>query len=967
MRTTLLALGLGAVLALMAVITARQVGQVEAVAAPAPKAVEAGGWHTCVLTAGGGVKCWGENSFGQLGDGTSGTDRLSPVDVCASGSGPSCEPLTGVTAVSPGLDHTCALIDDGTVRCWGSNLYGKLGDGTTTTRVNPVVVCASGSGPGCPPLTGVVQISASQTKTCAVIGTYPNGGAVKCWGADYEFGTSSLPFFVCESGTGPTCSGGVPLFGAKEVAVEWSHACALLHTGQVRCWGGNFDGQLGDGTTNDSNPLTTTCNIGCSGPLTDVAEIDVGGSHSCALLSTGKVVCWGENSIGQIGDGTFTQRLSPVQVCASGSGAGCSGGSPLTGAVTLDLQSMGCVVHFGTGGLCWGDGAANPVVSSPANITGFTSLTVGADHRCGLLSDGTVWCWGENGSGQVGVGTTESPWDDPVMVRGFAFEGGTSFTGIGAQGASCGRLAAGGLKCWGLNWSGQGGYGTYGTTEDLLNPVDVCASGSGSDCPAAGGFTQVAPGLVHTCALTEYYPYGGAVQCWGDGSHGQLGDGMTYSWRASPGYVCEAGTGPTCTGGYAFLGFKEISSGRYHTCGLRHDGTVWCWGGNFEGQLGNISTTDSGHPVQVCADSKFCFPLAGVIALSSGHRHTCALLSDGTVRCWGDNWTGQLGDGTSVNRSFAQPVCNAPGSGAACTGGSVLSGVIGVTGGGYHSCGLLVGSIPVCWGNNSEGQLGDGTTVSRVNPVTPCAVGSWNGSTCAGGGPLDNIEKIEAGYYHTCALAQGVARCWGDNFFGAVGDGTSGNDRINPVVVCSSGSDDECVADLHLIEIAAAGDIDNPGFTCAMTSAGRARCWGLNANGNVGDGTTTNRSNSVEVDLNPLDSDGDGCGDLAEVQEGPLTQASCGQRDPKNPYDYFNPTGDGENRIDDVLMVIGQYYIDDLDANPGFWPYTSGYNPNTDRTDNPDSSQPWDLLGPNGQQRIDDVLAIIYQYFHDGG
>ena len=113
------------------------------------------------------------------------------------------------------------------------------------------------------------------------------------------------------------------------------------------------------------------------------------------------------------------------------------------------------------------------------------------------------------------------------------------------------------------------------------------------------------------------------------------------------------------------------------------------------------------------------------------------------------------------------------------------------------------------------------------------------------------------------------------------------------------------------------------------------------------------------------DADGDGCIDVAEQQSASGSQTSGGLRDETNSYDYFNPTHDGKNRIDDVLMVIGQYFDDDNDANPGLPPYVAGYNPDTDRTDDPSSAEGWDLLGPNGQQRIDDVLAIIKQYFHD--
>jgi hypothetical protein len=152
-----------------------------------------------------------------------------------------------------------------------------------------------------------------------------------------------------------------------------------------------------------------------------------------------------------------------------------------------------------------------------------------------------------------------------------------------------------------------------------------------------------------------------------------------------------------------------------------------------------------------------------------------------------------------------------------------------------------------------------------------------------------------------------------------------------------------------------------------LTSAGRLRCWGYNADYGVGDGTTTNRLTPVDVLLDLFDSDGDGCSDAAELNTDPGSQQDCGFRNPKNPFDYFNPTGDGLNRVDDIVLVLQAYFEDDNDANPGYPPYDLDYNPALDRADDPDydATQPWRMLQGDGLIRINDIVNAVNVYFHD--
>jgi alpha-tubulin suppressor-like RCC1 family protein len=242
-------------------------------------AIAAGERHTCALTMGGGVRCWGNNHDGELGDGTR-TDRVTPVDVVGL--------TSGVAAIAVGWRHSCALTTNGVVKCWGNNHDGQLGDGTTVDRMMPVeVVGLSG---------GVKAIAARWRHTCALTAA----GGVKCWGGNHHG----------EVGDGTRTDRNKPVdvagltSGVKAIASGWRHICALMTTGEVKCWGSNHEGQLGDGTGIDRKaPVDVT--VVSSG----VTAIAAGGEHTCALAK-GAVLCWGENEDGQLGDGTFKSTLA---------------------------------------------------------------------------------------------------------------------------------------------------------------------------------------------------------------------------------------------------------------------------------------------------------------------------------------------------------------------------------------------------------------------------------------------------------------------------------------------------------------------------------------------------------------------------------------------------------------------------------------------------------------------------------
>jgi alpha-tubulin suppressor-like RCC1 family protein len=349
-------------------------------ASPAPAhgagavAISGGAFHTCMLTEEGGVKCWGMNSSGQLGDGTT-ENRSTPVDVVGLQS--------GVKQVSAGGIHTCALMEDSTVKCWG-NLFVDGGSDQATTP-SPVDVCADAACVG--PLSGIASLSGGFKSTCAVTTL----GTAKCWGSNMSSilgdGTdadSSVPVDVLSVG-------GVPLSGVTAVGVGTEAACALLDSGSVTCWGEH--GNLGK----DSLP----------GPT---ASIAIGHGRGCAVvLPDMSAHCWGQNNYGQLGDGTTLYR--PEAVAVTGLTAGVAsmsaGQSAHTCAVTL-AGALRCWGHnvfgqLGSHNEEFQPGAYSAVpVDVPGYDSGVVDVALGVMHTCVLMESGRVTCWGNDHWGQLG-------------------------------------------------------------------------------------------------------------------------------------------------------------------------------------------------------------------------------------------------------------------------------------------------------------------------------------------------------------------------------------------------------------------------------------------------------------------------------------------------------------------------------------------------------------------------------------
>jgi alpha-tubulin suppressor-like RCC1 family protein len=655
-------------------------------ALPSPsftQTLAAGEAHTCALLVQGTVQCWGGNSWGQLGNGTF-LDSLTPVPVAN---------VSNAVSIASGRRFSCALIDDGTVKCWGDRSV----PGTSGT---PIVG-----------LTTVVAITAGGDHVCALLAN----GTVACWGSLQV----QLPGAQSDNyGSGvPTVVPG--LSGVKTISAGVEFNCALLNDGSTRCWGDNLYSQLGDGQvrgTPSRVPLTVNGLVG-------TVDISTGYTHACALGSSGTVQCWGNHS--GLG-GTTDYSSVPVNIVG------------LSGARTISAgAAKTCAIVSGGTIACWGrDTFGSSVTPTPSvtivpGLSNVTALAVGAVHSCALVADGTVRCWGYNESGQIGNGVRTSS-ISPVAVLGIA---GATTVAVG-ESHSCATLSGGSAKCWGFDNFGQLGSGTGLAVYNSPSPV-----------ASLSNVALVASGQWHSCALLQ----AGTVKCWGQNVHGGLGNGTGL----------DSDIPVDVTG---LSGVTSISLGRSDSCALLADKTVSCWGFGYPPA-----------PTQIAG-------LTNVTTISSGLQQSCAVLADGTVKCWNFQNTPSTIIGLTNVRSVSL--------------------------GGTHACALLVGGSVRCWGTNTYGELGDGTQTTSYVPVT--AIG------------ISGATSVATGEISSCVvLADSTVKCWGDTLFGFA---AGGNYQISLIPIAIGG--------LSNVASLSAGRQQN----CALLKDGSVRCYGDNYHGELGDG-----------------------------------------------------------------------------------------------------------------------------------
>jgi len=414
--------------------------------------VSAGYSHTCALLATGGIVCWGQGAYNQLGNGS--TDA-SDVPVVVSG-------LSDAVDVAAGAYHTCAVRQTGELVCWGWNGIGQPPNGSSGTSPLPVAIAG---------VTDAVAVAASAYQTCAVRVT----GQVVCWG-DGAYG---------RLGNGSTASSNVPiavsgLTDAVSVAAGYYNTCAARRTGGVACWGRGFFGVLGSGKSADSGvPVDVSA-------LTDAVDVGVGSLHACATRRTGEVVCWGHNGSGQLGNGSATSPSLPIAVTG------------LTGVTAVTAGGNHACAAVGTGAVfCWGYGADGELgngsgasSSLPVAVTGLTDATqvvtggsgLGSgdglledgDHSCAVHGTGAVFCWGSGSNGELGNGSAVSS-SVPVIVLGL--------------GDNIGQPCSGATECV-SGFCADGVCCDYACGGDNLTDCQACSVAAGAP---ANGTCGVAP------------------------------------------------------------------------------------------------------------------------------------------------------------------------------------------------------------------------------------------------------------------------------------------------------------------------------------------------------------------------------------------------------------------------------------------------------------------------------------------
>ena len=755
-------------------------------------AITTGEYHSCALHEDGAISCWGSNWDGRLGDGTREKSSV-PVEVLG---------IADATAISLGTSHSCALREGGAISCWGYNHEGELGDGTEEDSSVPVKVLG---------ITDATAISLGTSHSCAL----REGGAISCWGRnnDGQLGNGTNDKYVVPVEVLGITDATAITTSSKVNESDREYSCALHEDGAISCWGHNRYGQLGNGSNAESWVPVKVFGI------TDATAISLGDESSCALRQTGAISCWGNNRYGQLGDGTEEDSLVPVQVVG------------ITDATAITTSSEhSCALHQ-TGTIsCWGRDSTVPV--QVAGITDATAITTGYKLSCALHQTGAISCWGNNWSGQLGnrtVGSSSS--SVPAQVSGIADA--TAITT--GRGHSCALHEGGAISCWGHNDEGQLGNGTYGHFSSAV-PAQV-ANVADATAITTGGSWDRDRSAGHSCALHQT----GTISCWGNNWSGQLGNGQSGREASSSIPVQVEG----------ITDATAITTGEYHSCALHEDGTISCWGSNGWGQLGNRRGRDFSVPGKLAS-------ITDATAITTGSGHSCALHQTGAISCWGSNGWGQLGNGQSGEYAMSTvpvEVLGITDATAITTGGSWdRDRPAG------HSCALHQTGTISCWGNNWSGQLGNGQSgreasssipvqVANIADATAITTGSayscalhQNGTiSCWGNnryGQLGNETEdsssvpvqvaniadataITTSSEHSCALHQtGTISCWGNNEYGQLGDRTVGSSSSLPVQV-------EGIADATAITTGSA-------YSCALHQTGTISCWGNNWSGQLG-------------------------------------------------------------------------------------------------------------------------------------
>jgi alpha-tubulin suppressor-like RCC1 family protein len=783
------------------------------------------------------VWCWGRDIDGQCGTGSTTAARTVPVALGA--------PLSGVSIfqLSVGGYHGCVIVNSTRfLYCYGFNVAGQLGDGTTTSRSSPTLVAGE-------ILNRRVKLVACGTfSTCA---TLELDSRLYCWGENTRRGigalvtatTVLLPLVV---------AGTFYDNGALEVSVGFGGAtgdrtlsgtgCAIRATdSNVFCWGNNEYSTVGSGHIN--TPVSVPEGVGGALEGVAVSRISIGYVHACSIVSaTGALYCWGYGGNGQVGNGYIETALLPLPVSTSHmstanvlcdyfpsttsepQACGCSAANlvptrvptrvptqrPTRSPTTASCASQTPNVNTSqcSGSCLSGEQCACECVLGSDNNTfvtfcnrsesyGFSAVSTFRDTSCAIRrSDSTIFCWGRNSAAQLGQGfASGTPIGIPTPIGGLLAGVAVSQISVGNDHACAIRASNSLLYCWGSNANGQVGINSTATPQ--VSPVLVTGLLSGV------AVRKVSCGRRHTCALQS----NGSLYCWGENTAGQLGHGGLVQVET-----------PKLTIAPLNVNVSDVTTGHEITCAIRaSDSLIHCFGRGTEGQIGTGATTAT-NPVPLAIQG-FYLGNASARAVSCSFQSCCALrTNDSYAFCWGLNTLGRLGDGSTTQRLVPARV----------QGPLLGEAVASIKAGAFHSCAILAKDNTLfCWGSDASGQLGDagGTLTSSAYPKEVQGV---IGDDVY---PYHYIVDFAIGESYTCAITTRGSElfCWGQTV-------TTGIPQLGTDFPLPSGE----VNTPRVVPGFESGvrEVKVTYHVHAVRSDNTTWCWGSNVNGECGDGDT---------------------------------------------------------------------------------------------------------------------------------